>query len=203
MAAFGGPPELNRYGVLRQRDKRNSMLTLKKRKNDRIVPTPRLIRLKVLDATPLFIRHYALNAEQLLLAILRYNRLIDTFLDLTCYSLQNNVRTAIPGKRQIETHEIYIGINQKWRQYVIPVRAETSFVPIRESHIEQDMAVCLAKFPSLACRPVAAQFMANDLIALFEFERSEGMMSIKDEKHYRIVPNEKLSDEEIKAYGRK
>jgi hypothetical protein len=44
--------------------------------------------------------------------------------------------------------------------------------------------------------------MESDLIALFEFERSEGMISIKDEKHYRIVPNEMLSDEEIKAYGR-
>jgi hypothetical protein len=37
-------------------------------------------------------------------------------------------------------------------------------------------------------------------IALFEFERSEGRISITEEKHYRLVPNEDLSDEEIANY---
>lgn len=64
------------------------------------------------------------------------------------------------------------------------------------------MAVCKAKFPALVCRPIAAQFIESDLIALFEFVQSEGMISIKKERHYRIVPNEKLSDEEIKGYGK-
>jgi hypothetical protein len=28
------------------------------------------------------------------------------------------------------------------------------------------------------------------------------MISIEEERHYRIVPNETLGDEEIKAYGK-
>ncbi len=50
--------------------------------------------------------------------------------------------------------------------------------------LEQDLALCASKFPTLTCRPLAAQFMHDDLIALFEFERSEGKICIKEEKHY-------------------
>lgn len=167
----------------------------------RIIPNPMLSRRKILDATPQFIRRYAFNDRQSLLAILRYNRLIDTFSGLTCYSLQSNLQTTAPGLGQIETDEIYIGLDHQLRQFVISVQAQGKKEQIRTSRIEQDMAVCQAKFPSLICRPVAAQFMENDLIAMFEFERSEDMITIKDEKHYRIIPNEKLRDEEIRAYG--
>ena len=39
--------------------------------------------------------------------------------------------------------------------------------------IEQDFAVCARKFPTLLCRPVAAQFMPDGVIALFDFEQSD------------------------------
>jgi len=168
----------------------------------RIIPNPRLEKVKVLDSTPAIIRRYALNDEQALLAVLRYNRLVDTFLGITCYSLQNHLRTTAPGIGQTETDEIYVGVNKQGQHFVIPVQAKGKTDQLGIVQIEQDMAVCKAKFPALVCRPVAAQFIESDLIALFEFVQSEGMVSIKEERHYRIVPNEKLSDEEIKAYGR-
>ena len=37
------------------------------------------------------------HEEQMLLGIARYNRLIDTFLGLTTYSLQNQLRTTVEG----------------------------------------------------------------------------------------------------------
>jgi hypothetical protein len=151
--------------------------------------------IKVLDTMPQFIRQYALNDEQVLLATLRYNRLIDTFLGLACYSLQSYLQTTARGFGQTVTDEIYIGLNEQWRPFVIPVQVKGKNKPTSTVQIEQDMAVCGAKFPALACRPVAAQFIESDLIALFEFVQSEGMISIKEERHYRIVPNEKLSDE--------
>jgi len=54
----------------------------------RIKPNDALASISVPDATPELIRAYALDDEQALLAIVRYNRLIDTFLGLTTYSLQ-------------------------------------------------------------------------------------------------------------------
>ncbi len=178
------------------------MITAKTNKNHRITQTPMLSKIKILDATPVFIRRYALNEEQVLLAIIRYNRLIDTFLGLTCYSLQSYLRTTVPGLGQRDTDEVYIGVNEQWRPFVIPVQVKGKNKPISTVQIEQDMAVCEAKFPALVCRPVAAQFIENDVIALFEFVRSKDEISIREERHYRIVPNEMLSDEEIKAYGR-
>jgi len=57
---------------------------------NRIVPNAELATTAIPDATPEIIRAYALDDEQALLAIVRYNRLIDTFLSLTTYSLQNH-----------------------------------------------------------------------------------------------------------------
>jgi hypothetical protein len=52
-----------------------------------ITPSKMLTETKIPDSTPGVIEKYALNDEQALLAKLRYNRLIDIFTGLTCYSL--------------------------------------------------------------------------------------------------------------------
>ena len=59
-------------------------------------PNRNLAVTKVPDATPGIIELYSLGDEQPLLARLRYNRLIDLATGLTCYSLQNHFRTAVP-----------------------------------------------------------------------------------------------------------
>ena len=59
--------------------------------------------------------------------------------------------------------------------------------------IEQDFAVCARKFPTLLCRPVAAQFMPDGVIALFEFEQSDAGVSISSEKHYKLVPPDEVT----------
>jgi hypothetical protein len=89
----------------------------------RIRPSEQLTTIAIPDATPELIRAYALDDEQALLAIVRYNRLIDTFLSLTTYSLQNHLRTAVNGV-QIEIDELYIGLDKHGCHYVIPVQAK-------------------------------------------------------------------------------
>ena len=71
-------------------------------------PTEHLAETKIPDATPGIISKYAMNDEQALLAKVRYNRLIDIFTGLTCYSLQNHLRTTVPGIGQVETDEISV-----------------------------------------------------------------------------------------------
>jgi hypothetical protein len=75
-----------------------------------IVPRDNMAVTKIPDSTPGVIIKYALDDEQSLLAKIRYNRLIDIFTGVTCYSLQNHLRTTAPGIGQVETDEIYIGI---------------------------------------------------------------------------------------------
>ena len=169
----------------------------------RIVPSALLSETKIPDSTPGVIERYALNDEQGLLAKLRYNRLIDIFLGMGCYSLQNHLRTTVPGMGQIETDEIYIGLDKRGGHYVIPVQAKGGKDQLGTVQIEQDIAMCKHKFPVLTCIPVAAQFMENNLIALFSFEHSGKSISILCEKHYRLVETHELSDEEILRYGKR
>lgn len=56
------------------------------------------------------------------------------------------------------------------------------------------------KFPSLICRPIAAQFVDANLIALFEFAPAKPLLKIQEEKHYRLVSPDQLSREELEQY---
>jgi hypothetical protein len=169
----------------------------------RIIPNEMLAETKIPDATPGVIEKYALNDEQGLLTKLRYNRLIDIFLGISCYSLQNHLRTTVPDIGQIETDEIYIGLDKRGVHYVVPVQAKGGKDQLGTVQIEQDIAMCRYKFSSLICIPVAAQLMENNLIALFSFEYSGKGVSILCEKHYRLVEPHELSDEDLARYKKR
>lgn len=137
----------------------------------RIVPNELIRATKIPDATPNIISRYALSDEQALLAKLRYNRLIDVFTGVTCYSLQSHLRTTVPTMCQVETDEIYIGVDHRGAQYAFPVQAKGGSDFLSIVQIEQDFALCADEFPELICHGIAAQFMVDDVISLFEFEQ--------------------------------
>jgi hypothetical protein len=155
---------------------------------------------KVPDATLGVIAKYTLTDEQALLAKLRYNRLVDIFSGVTCYSLQNHLRTTVPQMGQVETDELYIGVDKKGSHYVFPVQAKGGKDKLNIVQIEQDIAICAHKFPSLICRPLAAQFMQDQVIAMFEFEKDEKGPVIASEKHYKLVPPEEVTEADLETY---
>ncbi len=165
-----------------------------------IIPGKRLAQTKVPNATPGVIEMYSLSDEQALLAKLRYNRLVDIFTGVTCYSLQNHLRTQIRGVGQVETDEIYVGVDRRGVHYIFPVQAKGGKDRLSIVQIEQDFALCAEKFPSLVARPIAAQFLAKDLIAMFEFEESDGSIVVVREQHYRLVPPDELSEDDLASY---
>jgi len=167
-----------------------------------VVPDPHRSVIKVPDATPGVIAKYALTDEQALLAKLRYNRLIDLFTALTCYSLQSHLKTSVTGIGGVETDELYVGIDRHGVHYALPVQAKGGGDKLGVVQIEQDIALCAEKFQSLVCRPIAAQFMRDEVIALFEFEMTEAQVTVRDEKHYRLVAPEDLTPEELAQYRR-
>ncbi len=166
-----------------------------------ILPSQHLAETKVPDATPGVIAMYALNDEQALLAILRYNRLLDIFTGVTCYSLQSHLRSTVPGMGQVETDEVYVGIDRRGAHFVLPVQAKGGRDSINIVQIEQDIGLCAAKFPGAICRPVAAQFMEDNLIALFEFELGRGGVRIAAEKHYRLVGPDEIDGSDLASYA--
>jgi hypothetical protein len=66
--------------------------------------------------------------------------------------------------------------------------------------IEQDVRLCKLKFPSLVCRPIAAQFKDVDLIVLIEFEDDGESARRASEKHYRLVPGDQVTLDDLSLY---
>ena len=169
-------------------------------KAGRVVPREDLVTIAIPDATPELIRAYALDDEQALLAIVRYNRLIDTFLGLTTYSLQNHLRTTVQNMGQIEIDELYIGLDKRGCHYVIPVQAKGGKDQIGIVQIAQDIRFAEEKFPGMRCRAIAAQFMADEVVALFELTLQDDEIKVVEERHYRLVPAKSLDQKTIIDY---
>lgn len=166
----------------------------------RILPNELLSETKIPEATPGLVLKYTGEDEQALLAKLRYNRLIDIFTGVSSFSLQNHLRTTVPDIGQVETDEIYVGVDKKGIHYVFPLQAKGHNDMLGITQIGQDFMVCETKFPDLICIPIAAQFIRDDLIALFSFEKSNGKIHLVSERHFRLVPPEDVSSEDLKLY---
>lgn len=189
-------------------------------KRSLVEPTKGLARTKLPDATPGIITRNAKTDEQALLAKLRYNRLIDIFTRVTCYSLQNHLRTSIPVQNplkpagskaetvQVETDEIYVGVDKRGAQFVVPVQAKGGNDALSVVQIWQDIELCWSQYPGLAPRPVAAQFIeegGQQIIALFEFEAGADAYDIlvSSEQHYVLVPPEAITESDLRLYQRR
>jgi len=170
---------------------------------NRIVPRSDLIAIKIPDATPEIISAYALTDEQALLAKVRYNRLIDIFLGIATYSLQNHLRTTVKGIGQIEIDEVYVGVNKNGQQFVIPVQAKGGNDQLAVIQTQQDLACCAEKFPSLTCRAISAQFMNDEAntIAIFELTLDCDEVKVVEERHYRLVPADLIGAADLKSYA--
>jgi hypothetical protein len=166
-----------------------------------IIPRDNLIATKIPDATPQIIAVYAKTDEQALLARVRYNRLIDIFLGLTTYSLQNHLRTTVKNIGQIEIDEIYVGVNKSGQQFIIPVQAKIGKDKLAVIQTSQDLGYCSEKYPNLTARAISAQFMQNKVIALFELTLENDEVKVVEERHYCLVPAKSITDEDLQSYA--
>lgn len=166
----------------------------------RILPRTDLAFIDIPDATPEVIRAYAMDDEQALLAIVRYNRMVDIFLGLTTYSLQNHLRTTVKSVGQIEIDELYVGIDSRGCHYVIPVQAKGGKDEIGIVQTSQDILFVTQKFPGLRCRAISVQFMPNGIVAMFELTVQNDTVKIVEERHYRLVSKDILEHSAISNY---
>lgn len=165
-----------------------------------IIPNQFIGEIRIPDATPGLISKYSLTDEQSLLAKVRYNRLLDVFTGVSTYSLQSHLRTHLVDIGQVETDELYVGVDRHGAHYVFPIQAKGGRDNLGIVQIEQDYALCQVKFPDLICRPVGAQFTESGVIALFEFEGDPSGVALIDEKHYRLVEPDSLTTEDLARY---
>ena len=169
----------------------------------KIKPSLHYFPTKIPDATPEIVRQYAPGTdEQALLTRARYNRLIDVFTGLTCYSVQNHLRTTVSNIGQVEVDEIYVGINKRGTHFVLPCQAKSPGDKFGIVQVMQDIALCAERYPNAVCRPIALQFSGENNVALLELAvREENrvlMLNTVDEKHYQLVPRSEVSDADLK-----
>jgi len=167
----------------------------------RILPRKDAVTIKIPDATPEIIRANGQSDEQALLARVRYNRLVDIFLGVTAYSLQNHFRTTVAGMGQVELDELYLGLNRQGQQFVIPVQAKGGTDQLSVVQSSQDIACCREKFPNLTCRPLSAQFLGNNVIVLFELFEENGVVKVAEERHYKLVPADEITADDLATYA--
>jgi hypothetical protein len=161
-----------------------------------------LYQIKIPDATPAIIVKYALGDEQALLAKVRYNRLIDIFLRVTAYSLQNHLRTTVPEMGQIETDELYVGVRNTGQHFIIPIQVKGGSDQIGVGQVEQDLALCRNAFPDLTPRLVAVQLKKDaegEVIVMFELIPENDELRVLDEKHYRLVPGDAITKHDLET----
>lgn len=175
---------------------------------------PGLFVTKVHDATPEIVRRFAFNDEQAILARIRYNRLIDMFVKCVAYSLQNHLRTNIKGIGQIEIDELYVGSNRQGEHFIIPVQVKRKKDRLGVSQLLQDLEFCRVNHPTLTPKAIGAQMLEKefegskyDLLALYEFEcedtADDVIISKRVERHFLLLPFQKITDEDFQTARRR
>lgn len=157
-----------------------------------IEPKSGIPAIEIPDATPEIVAMYALDDEQALLAKIRYNRLIDIFLGIVSYSLQNHLRTSTSmgsSRSQIEIDEIYVGVDKTGRHFVIPIQAKGGSDKLSKMQAKQDVAWCRERLPDVECRPISAQFVGDEIV-LFLLVEKAGELSVEEEQRYKLVPRD-------------
>lgn len=179
-----------------------------------IYPNKSLKARKIPNATPEIVLKYALDDEQALLAKIRSNRLVDMFLGLTTYPLQSHLRAKIENYGQIEIDDFYVGIDSGGVHYIIPVQAKGPKDTLGVIQTIQDVTFCQTarttkskkgkrSFHELKCRPVSAQIFKDgndEVIAMFLLDFDGDEVSIKEERHYRLVARSEISAADLASY---
>ncbi len=149
-----------------------------------------LTTIRLPNATPEIVLEYAGTDEQGILAKVHYNRLLDIFLQITCYHLQNHWRTSIKDKGQCEIDDLYVGLNINGKQFVVPVEAKSASDRLSKTQIVQMIDLSRDRYPKLIMRPVGVQEMKDESLVLVEFTPAShpDEIKIKEMRRYRLVP---------------
>jgi len=91
------------------------------------------------------------------------------------------------------------GVNKHGEQFALPVQAKGGNDRLSVVQTAQDLACCREKFSGLTCRPISAQFMSDEVIAMFELALDGKDVRIIEEKHYRLVPSDQIGADDLRS----
>jgi hypothetical protein len=140
------------------------------------------------DCTPKMISQCLADDEQGMLTRMRHNNILRNFLDLDIYHLQSHLRTFVPGVGQVEIDDVYVGVDQQSKQFIIPIQAKSSHDLISATQCSQDILYCEYFHPNYKCRSVAIKSIGNETLAVFELKaKAPGHICIVNERHFQFI----------------
>lgn len=145
----------------------------------------------IFNAVPSVVEAFLRHDEQSLLTLLLYNRLVDVFLGLTCFLIQNHYRGHVRELGQVELDALYAGVNADGTLYIIPIEAKSvgDGEMIGRIQISQMARLVRQAFPTQQRRLVAVKILADSTVALVEFSDHDvpDDIHILQVKRYRFV----------------
>jgi hypothetical protein len=174
---------------------------LPRRRQPAIVPCEWRHETKIPDAVPAIIIAHTFDRDQLLLAKVRHNRLLDLALGLLSYSLGTIRGVDVPSTGPVDVDELYVGLRDFGSPCIVPLLVQRPDHPIDGACLERVEAFCHHHYRGLTPRFVAVQLKPTDygeVVVVFDLVRRDDRVRLRAEKHYRLVPADQISDEDLK-----
>ena len=101
---------------------------------------------------------------------------------------------------QIEIDELYIGLDRNGCHHVIPVQAKGGRDRIGIVQTAQDIRFAGQRFPACAAGPSPPSSWRTTLSHWFELTLRDDEMRVVEERHYRLVPADRLDPKAVRDY---
>lgn len=152
----------------------------------------------IIDVTPRAVLEHTIGAVDLLLARVRYNKLIDRLLKCVAHSLHTDLTYCSRTFGEITVGEVYHAVNKRGAEFVVAVQANTTSPSFGPDQAELDLEVCEELFPDLAPRFVHVElehFSWGDVVVMYSLRNNKRGIQFDDEGHYRLVSSETVTSE--------
>lgn len=142
-------------------------------------------KVAILDATPQVVLKYQSGDEQAMLARIRYNRLVDTFVGLTAYQLQGHFRTTVQGLGQVEIDDLYLGVDEDGNWAAIPIEGKVGDERLGIIQIRALSLFAKDQFPGLKVRPLGIKLLNDGSLLFVEFNDQTDFDSLAAQRYKR------------------
>ena len=141
------------------------------------------------DATPQVVLKYQSGDEQAMLARVRYNRLVDTFVGLTAYQLQGHFRTTVQSLGQVEIDDLYLGVDEDGNWAVLPIEGKVGVERLGVVQVRALSLFAREQFPDLKVRPLGIKLLNDGTLLFVEFNEQTDFDSVaaRRYKRYELV----------------
>ena len=150
----------------------------------KIEADPTAVDFLVADETPIIARNFGMKGAPLLELILRKNRILKQFLSSPIEHLQSHVRASVTGVGQVEIGSLFF--SQSYG-VIVPICLVAKPGQFNLNKATQAMKFASEHYGRLDCRPVVAQLLSENKVALFELHGSPETPRVLQEVHFTLA----------------